>query len=1266
MEGLLNLFARALPSTQNSSAGREKRTAYIHSVFKSCAPPEVASAGLEIAEILENVPTSNWDETALKIVDVMSRANITYPQPFTTQEVVACGYTYPSDRLYADDKTFLANVLLGDDQYDSLEIAYSAVTEIIGQHTQPDTMQITLSLNEYPKLGKDRLKPKNHTGAELEGIEATFRLNALQFDRFVGALASRGLAHLVADRRKSLYMPKLSLAATPARLEIDSSGRFAPELSQEERIETVSQFYKTDEASEDIACSEDADACNNTVPVCNSATHVPVLAASASTNVPLRTQLTGHENLSNGNLNVGTSIGTSIKALFDSDSATDAGKRRMTLMHAAAFGLSDEELSEISDDDSPLPPPRSRVLKRSDTSASLVRGRISFQPLPKTDLGVGKSATRLTRSAIGNVVLDSDEDSPPGVPISTSARQNRKSALIPKATLDDSQTDCAMIAGSDRLVAAVPVAQVVSSSLHGDETLVSSDIPGKVLRFSDIPAPDFNAALSSPIAMAKSALKSALARRPTKSQTVALSLQELGCDPPARDTHTSVYATTDVRDEKGSRTTIGEILDDLVPPSSSPTPATKKSIKANLRNRTRAQHNLDEMAVPTVTTGTVIAKRKSPIQDDGDVQSPDNGPKRPNKRVRKSAASDSSKQPLAGESEANSEAALPDEQPASRALSPPRVAPKHITRKYHARKERTPLSGVARKRAALNVTKAVDYDALPSPPRTSGTAIQFSSPATKIKKAAKAKQETHESPAPICDSGGAPDGNDRSTTKGAKVSLRTPQTGPAHAAKSKFRRAATGNVKDCTIDAGHSVGGRDTKSAPSPLSITHDSPTINSAEKTSGTEHSGIDVPATSSVQAAVTVHAESSLAPSEGAPLERHAPCDMKIMGDDESKGAEKHSSATPWDAATESANLDEDTIHMVEIRPQLAPGDETVCVSRAQMAIDHGTADSHDHGTPAASFSSSPSETESVHVPSKQSIADPHKDDPVSKLATQPVVAPRSGNAVSTSDTFASKVKNGVETIDLTVDSPFKPRARSSLSRAHQGNMPMLSTPVTDHSTTMIASRSPKPHKIPIAEEHHDVLTYLQNANLCMQEEASRRLLPFSEKQLHVDLKGNDIQDRMHKVLKHGALETTFQNDRDTFEQRHTRLARRSEDDRLDTPVQDIMKALMRLHEVILDNMENNFESVRHGARLGRNELLRKATADLETLRAQSVEHFNMLVDLEAEYATAGRGLIQGSEDWIKINGELARGVKQVVEQHDRVALSKKMPSSLIVLTF
>ena len=76
LESLLNLFARALPSTHGSASGRVRRTAFIHSVFLQTAPPESVAVAKEISDLLEQVSSSNWDETSLKIADALARSSI--------------------------------------------------------------------------------------------------------------------------------------------------------------------------------------------------------------------------------------------------------------------------------------------------------------------------------------------------------------------------------------------------------------------------------------------------------------------------------------------------------------------------------------------------------------------------------------------------------------------------------------------------------------------------------------------------------------------------------------------------------------------------------------------------------------------------------------------------------------------------------------------------------------------------------------------------------------------------------------------------------------------------------------------------------------------------------------------------------------------------------------------------------------------------------------------------------------------------------------
>lgn len=75
MESILNLFARMIPSTNGSLAGRTERSAFIRSVFVQSTPDDVKT-GEEVVKLLENVASADWDQTAMDIVDLLASSNI--------------------------------------------------------------------------------------------------------------------------------------------------------------------------------------------------------------------------------------------------------------------------------------------------------------------------------------------------------------------------------------------------------------------------------------------------------------------------------------------------------------------------------------------------------------------------------------------------------------------------------------------------------------------------------------------------------------------------------------------------------------------------------------------------------------------------------------------------------------------------------------------------------------------------------------------------------------------------------------------------------------------------------------------------------------------------------------------------------------------------------------------------------------------------------------------------------------------------------------
>lgn len=75
LENILNLFARIIPVSGGTSAGRAARNSFIHSVFVDSSP-DCAETGGKLAKILEKVRSADWDQTANRIVDTLAVSNL--------------------------------------------------------------------------------------------------------------------------------------------------------------------------------------------------------------------------------------------------------------------------------------------------------------------------------------------------------------------------------------------------------------------------------------------------------------------------------------------------------------------------------------------------------------------------------------------------------------------------------------------------------------------------------------------------------------------------------------------------------------------------------------------------------------------------------------------------------------------------------------------------------------------------------------------------------------------------------------------------------------------------------------------------------------------------------------------------------------------------------------------------------------------------------------------------------------------------------------
>ncbi|KAF9065269.1 hypothetical protein BDP27DRAFT_65742 [Rhodocollybia butyracea] len=110
----------------------------------------------------------------------------------------------------------------------------------------------------------------------------------------------------------------------------------------------------------------------------------------------------------------------------------------------------------------------------------------------------------------------------------------------------------------------------------------------------------------------------------------------------------------------------------------------------------------------------------------------------------------------------------------------------------------------------------------------------------------------------------------------------------------------------------------------------------------------------------------------------------------------------------------------------------------------------------------------------------------------------------------------------------------------------------------------------------------------------------------------------------------------------------------------VHGIVEILHEVQEVIITKISNRFEGVKKEVRVGRDSILRAAAADVDSMRAESAEHFNALVDLEAEYASYRRRLVGNLEDLCSVDDEIVGRLGEIIQHHDRHALSKKFPKT------
>ncbi|KAJ7039833.1 hypothetical protein C8F04DRAFT_1231237 [Mycena alexandri] len=116
--------------------------------------------------------------------------------------------------------------------------------------------------------------------------------------------------------------------------------------------------------------------------------------------------------------------------------------------------------------------------------------------------------------------------------------------------------------------------------------------------------------------------------------------------------------------------------------------------------------------------------------------------------------------------------------------------------------------------------------------------------------------------------------------------------------------------------------------------------------------------------------------------------------------------------------------------------------------------------------------------------------------------------------------------------------------------------------------------------------------------------------------------------------------------------------------SPMQGIVEILGEIQTVVIERISRRFDDVQSDVRAGRDAILRGAAENLESMCAESEAHFNTLVDFEEEYAAYHRKIIMGWDDMHNSAEAMSKALGQIIQQHDRHSLSKKLPPTMFTV--
>ncbi|TFY62347.1 hypothetical protein EVJ58_g3922 [Rhodofomes roseus] len=1253
LESLLTLFARILPSAKDSPSGHVKRAAYIKSVFLSPQQSEHSSVGQTIAKLLERVPTNEWEDTSREIVDVLAAAYVAFPQPFSVDKVNACDETKQCDKLFVDQKAFLVNVLIGDDQCEALEIAYNTISKIEVTPGQAAGATVEVRVKTPPAIGKVPVK-----STQASPHRVGFALANGDVERFYSAVRSRGLGRLLKD-----VPHKLSLARSPAVLDFDGQGRPVKELSQSERIENVEKFYHTNQSSDDLSVASPRIGVQDQVAAALKVISVPkdirtadlaIKLDESSNKKPTTPSTTTLEHPVQSTVSVAKSNKTRSNQKAASD-ATDIaptqvststagklakplGRTRSKKMRDDIFGASDEELSEASDaDDVPLVSKVSQLAKATKSNNNSNGRKVSSLVVtPAVRLGAARR------------VLDSDDEEVghrgSAGSMATAPRRtgNKTRAILPSPDCSDAEPIDNRFVTPPRSQLEPTAAPVTPTKPPASRPLppqepsspdiatldsLSSDA-GKTLPMVEQNVANGLGSASLAAARLTSAIGEDPAPSPVRPATAKASrkpralVNKEATVPSARNgVLTERTPNTDGTRPASKATDAKKISGKVVPlpmnlelsdhimNSSSPVPIVKlekTSVKAKLRKK--AQPLVEDKKAAHVKT----SKRKRAVLDE-DHDPPDAA----------SAHDDAGPPPKksrgdGGDTEQGS--TLRKRRTDSHVLRPNITAASRTTQRYRAKKDKASSPPSNR--------DAFDYDELPG--SVAASDVRSHSSPTQV--ARRSKKENGKSK--VAD---APARRTRTTRATAKEDQS--HVSDTVVPGSEPGRVSTNDVPVGADDLQDEEEVTNLLTKPSKPSVTVVERPVVEAMKASAISSAAANNPFVEPL-----TNAAHATQVTDGAGGKRKAgsasgkksnkmpwlAVTKQVVDDGNAEQAIPHESDEGrFDAADASAERQSKTTGQRQARTSEADKVVTrihstyhpVCLTTLTQVNGNDKA-AVDHKTSTASR-----EQRSITAPRVETIDLTHDDTPDKRREVPPTPNRQPSPALQ------------LDLEDTLVDPP-----QSSASTPYRKSGAVKCTGSTMKTTRCVTFTPSVEQKLsspsPLAREA------LANAKLAA---STNHMLRSNEVDKHkVKPKKMpsyiELEAKKSKVMNSPGLKSSTSGKKSQLE--------------------DVVDVLGELQQAILHRITQRFEGVREEVRFGRNTLLSEATEDLLHMRNRSITHFNHLIDLEAEYAKLGRRLVNGYEQLSQEGQEICSGTTRMVADHDRGSLIPRMPVDLAAL--